>query len=323
MVNSLYSCSQPELYLLCGKGWHLCSDNLAVFTTYKPKYSAAFIAENLAAISATDVMDDSKARYATSQNLRIDLVDKKEEVLDCYQLLKGYIEDAYRSDKAKTMIQAAGQQYYNKAGSSNWASVSALLSAMAPFVVNNLTDLTDDNNMPADFATRVATLKSEYEDLYKKWSSADVAAFEETDAKITSNNLIFNNLKTMLSDAQKVFRKDEVMTEKFSVGDLMTQVRGTRPSGINGKVLNIANKKVISNAKISIVELGIELISDENGLFKLTPMALGKYTVVIEAAGFETITLTKYEIKSSVMNRLIVKMKGVESLVVAPAVVTA
>ncbi len=317
MITTSYSCSQAELYELCRKGWQLCDDNLAVFTAYKPKYVQTLINDCLTAINTAELMDDSKARYARAQNLRLDLVDKKDDVLDCFQHLKGYIEDAYRGEKVKTMISAAGQQYYTKVSSCSWVNVTAMLNAMGPFVTNNLSDLTADNNMPADFGTRITTLKSEFDALYKSWSEADVAASNDTDAKITINNTLDSLLKTMLSDAQKVFRKDAVMAEKFSVSDLMTQVRGTRPSGINGKTINSVNKMAIVNAQITIVELGIVLKSDENGLFKLTPMALGKYTVIIEAAGFETVTLTKYEIKLSVMNRLIVKMKGVERLVAA------
>lgn len=317
MTTTSYSCSQAELYEICRKGWQLCEGNLAAFTAYKPKYVLTLINDCLASINAAELMDDSKARYARAQNLRLDLVDKKDEVLDCFQLLKGYIEDAYRGEKIKTMIQAAGQQYYTKVSACNWVNVTAMLNAMGPFVTNNLADLTADNNMPANFGTQIQTLKTEFDALYKSWSDAETAAFEETDAKISLNNTLDTQLKTMLSDAQKIYRKDAVMAEKFTLGDLLNQVRGTRPSGINGKALNSVTKKAIANAQITIVELGIVLKSDENGLFKLTPMALGKYTVIIEAAGFETVTLTKYEIKLSVMNRLIVKMKGVTELVAA------
>ncbi len=321
MINNLYNCAQPELYLICRKGWHLCTDNLAAFTAYKPKYSEAFIAQNLSDINDADNMDDSKARYARSQNLRLDLVEKKEEVLDIYHLLKGYIEDAYRTDKVPTMIQAAGQQFYAKASSNNWAHASALLSAMGPFVSNNLATLTDNNNMPPNFSTRIQTVKEEFEQMYKNWSASDNAAATETDAKITANNAIYNNLKTMLSDAQKVFRKDALLAEKFTLLDLMSQVRGPRPSGISGRVLNSVNQKAIENAQISIPALDKVIKTDVNGQFQLMPLPVGKYTVIIEADSFDTVTLEKYEIKSSVVNRLIQKMEAVEVLETAPVAV--
>ena len=310
MVNTLYSCSQPELYLVCRKAWQLCNDNLSAFTAYKPKYSAAFITQNMTSVNDVDVMDDSKARYARSQNLRVDLVDKKDDVLDLYQLLKGYIEDAYRADKINTMIQAAGQQYYTKASSCNWASVTALLSSMAPFVTNNLADLTANDNMPTDFSTRIQTVKTEFEDLYKNWSDADAAASSETDAKITANNAIYNNMKTMLSDAQKVFRKDDVLLEKFTLTDLMSQVRGTRPSGLNGKVINSGNLKGLENAQVSIPALDKMVKTDANGQFQFGVLPVGKYTVEIEADGFETVKMEKYEVKLSVIHRLNVKMNA-------------
>ena len=317
MVNTLYNCSQPELFIVCRKAWQLCNDNLAAFTAYKPKYSADFISQNITNINDVDAMDDSRARYARSQNLRVDLVEKKDDILDTFQLLKGYIEDAYRADKANTMIQAAGQQYYMKASSCNWVSVTALLSSMAPFVSNNLADLTANDNMPLDFSTRIQILKTEFDNLYKNWSDADKAASSDTDAKIIANNMIFNNMKTMLSDAQKVFRKDELMSERFSLSDLMAQVRGTRPSALNGRTENGVNKKSITNAQVTIVELDMVVKTDENGQFKFANLPVGKYTVLVEATGFETVKMLKYEIKSSVAHRLIVKMMGVDVAVLA------
>ncbi|MBL7815449.1 MAG: carboxypeptidase regulatory-like domain-containing protein [Saprospiraceae bacterium] len=314
MASTNYSCSQPELYVICRKGWDLCETQLPAFTAYKQKYSPAFVVENQTMINAADAMYDSRARYATAQNLRIDLVDKKDDVLEVFQLLKGYIEDAYRSDKAKTMIQAAGQQFYVKSSACNWVSVSAMLSAMAPFVTNNLADLTANNNMPADFATQIQTLKTEFDALYKSWSEADIAAYNETEEKVLANNGIFNNLKTMLADAQKVFRKDEAMALKFTWDDLMAQVRGTRPSGINVKTINGANKKAVGNVKLTFTDIDMVVTTDADGLAKITDIPIGKYTLVIEAEGFETITMKKYEVKVNVFNRLIVKLAAVPTV---------
>jgi hypothetical protein len=171
--------------------------------------------------------------------------------------------------------------------------------------------------MPLDFSTRVQIIKTEFENLYKNWSDADTAASTETDTKIIANNTIFNNMKTMLSDAQKVFRKDAVLSERFSLTDLMTQVRGTRPSGLNGKVVNAVNTKTIVNAQIAISSLDKVVTSDANGQFQFGVLPVGKYTIVITAAGYETVTIEKYEIKSSVVHRLIVKMTEVEVAVMA------
>jgi hypothetical protein len=317
MVNSLYNCSQPELYIICRKGWNLCGDNQSDFFGYKSKYIDAFITENLAAVDAADLMDDSKARYAFSQNLRVDLVEKKDAVVDVFHLLKGYISDAYLSTKVGTMNQAAGQQYYSKASACNWASVSAMLSSMLPFVVNHKAELMDNNNMPADFLTKVQTVKTEFDALYKEWNKADEAAYYETDAKITANNAIYNNLKTMLSDAQRIYRKDEVMALKFSVDDLMSQVRGTRPSNLSGTITNGANKAAIAKAQITIQELGLVMMTDDKGQFQFLSLPVGKYTVVIEAEGFETVKKTKFDIKASVSHRMLLKMSAVEATVPA------
>lgn len=237
MANNSYSCSQAELYIMCRTGWNLCRDNLAAFAAYKPKYTEGFVAQNISDINAADGLDDAQARFSGRQNLRIDLVEKKDDIISLFVQLKGYITDAYRTDKVKNMTNAAGQAYFKKAKSSNWTSVTALLSSAIPFITNHTAELSANNNMPSDFLTKFQATKLEFEEIYEAWKLEHGSSSGETDKKLAANNDIFSKLKTMLSDAQIVFRKDSTMQKKFRTTTLMPKTRLAKSAETTEKTL--------------------------------------------------------------------------------------
>lgn len=69
MAAPNYSCSQPELYVVCRKGWGLCSVHLPAFTAYKSKYSSALVNEYQMVMNAADALADSKACCATAHGI--------------------------------------------------------------------------------------------------------------------------------------------------------------------------------------------------------------------------------------------------------------
>ncbi|MBL7815475.1 MAG: hypothetical protein JNL70_10705 [Saprospiraceae bacterium] len=69
MASSNYSCSQPELYVVCRNGWDLCRVYLPVFTAYKSKYSSALVNEYRTAMNVADALADSKACCATAHGI--------------------------------------------------------------------------------------------------------------------------------------------------------------------------------------------------------------------------------------------------------------
>lgn len=81
---------------------------------------------------------------------------------------------------------------------------------------------------------------------------------------------------------------------------------------ILGKVLD-ENEKSISGAKISIPELFIETLSDENGLFKFENIAPKSYNIVATALGFEAETKFNIIIKSAGNSDIIFNLKAVSN----------
>ena len=108
MPKSNYNFGQADLYNIGRDGWYSCSLRLDVFATLKSKYTDEFIAQNLAEVNAADRLPDETSRYAPTKNRRVDLIDTNNEVLNCFDLLRGYIDDALQFTLAFLLSQARG-----------------------------------------------------------------------------------------------------------------------------------------------------------------------------------------------------------------------
>jgi hypothetical protein len=315
MIPTKYSGTQAELYLACRFGFELCETNLSAFTAYKSKYTPAFIAQNLAAIDAADALDDSTARYTTAQNLRLDVIEQRDEFMFLYNALRGYIADAYRGDKGTNMAKSAGHTFYAKANANNWASATALMSAAVPFALTYKAELMANENMPADFPTRLQAKKADFDAVYKAWNAADTASTTQTQEKIAANNAIYTSFSAMVSDASKAFRPTDPTLEKFSIVNIYAQIRGSKPSGLNGLITDEATKEPREHAKVSIPLFGKIFTTKEDGRFDFTPLPVGKYDLQIECEGYETVFKEEVEVGTGAVTRLNVKMVAVKSAV--------
>ena len=323
MIKALYNCSADDMYLALNYGWDLTEQNLDALQAYKNKYNPAFVKTNRADIRTAEDLPDQVSRYAPTQAQRVDLIAKKEEVLDYYQYLVGYIEDAYRADKIKIKTQAAGQAKYTKAYSNNWTSVKALLSAAILFIEENQADLIANDNMPTDFLKRFKGIRAEFDAAYKAWNTEDSDSYNLTDEKTKANNACYSNFLGVTSDVQKVFRKDPVMVQKFTFAALLAQVSGISAAGVGGKVVIEGTKTVIANGTVTIASLDKTVKTGADGRFDISPIAAGFYTLRVEAEGYELFVLENYEVKTGTIGRLKIEMRVIEVKVTASELVLA
>ena len=311
MVSLNYPCSQADLYNINRDAWYSCSLRLSDFAAVKSKYTEAYVAEALALVNAADALPDSTSRYAPTKNLRVDLIDCNNEVLDCFDLLMGYIEEAFRADKVKTMKEDAGQKYVTKAKALSWSGTTSLLSSAMPFLTKYKDVLISDGFMPLTFYDRFVAAKKAFEATYKAWNTSDKASFELTDDKINANNDIYARLNVLLSDAQKALKKDEQAAKQFTLAFLLSQARGTKAAGFKGKVTIGETKKTLAEATISILSLGKSEVTDKNGRYDFSPLASGFYAVQVEAEGYETAVFEKYEVEIGKVGRLNIALQPV------------
>lgn len=279
-----YKMSQGDLYLLLPLAWQHYTDHQPVFGKYKKsKYTPMLGAEGVARVEAAAAMRNQQARSAAPETTRNELVQQVEEFVDQWNLLDGYIEDAYSADDHKAMREAAGYGYYRAAMNEDWGAAVEMVNQALTFVDTNQETLKTKGDMDDDF---VKTLLAEGEDVRRvarRMFKLQDDAEEATGEKLAANEACYAEFQTMSADAQRLYRRQPEVARLFQFESLLETVRGTRQAGIRGVVTD-ANGQDVAGATLTVKEKpDATAVTDEDGRYFL-PLASGTYTLVVDGA---------------------------------------
>ncbi|MGB4773581.1 MAG: hypothetical protein WBP45_00275, partial [Daejeonella sp.] len=150
-----YPGTQQELYSISDTVYLNLENYLPEFVAYKSKYTGDFVsALRLRRKTAMDLPDDD-GRSSNPETLRLEMLHAGNLCLRNFQLLKGYIKDAFAEEYRAIQYKVAGQNKYAAAGNSNWEEMSGMTHAMTTYIGNNLELLSDKGYMPAAFVGTV------------------------------------------------------------------------------------------------------------------------------------------------------------------------
>jgi hypothetical protein len=276
-----YKMSQGDLYLLGPLVWQHYTDHQAVFGKYKKsKYTPTLGAEAVARLEAAAKLRNQQARSAASETTRNDLVQQRDEFVDQWNLLDGYIADAYSTADYKAMREAAGHDSYSAAQNDNWAAAVELVNQALTFVDDHLDTLKAKTDLDDDF---VATLKAEGEDVLRvarRLFREQDGAEEATGEKLAANEACYAEIVAMCADAQRLFRRQPDVARKFQIESLLETVRGVRQAGIRGVVTD-ANGQEIAGATVTVKEKpDAKTVTDADGRYFIA-LPSGVYTLVV------------------------------------------
>lgn len=179
--------------------------------------------------------------------------DTADQCLIQWNLLETHIKKSFPENLHKPKIEAAGGDYYEKAGQNNWESVSALMESGNNFITNNNPALAT-GGMPGGFPGAFLTAKNNYETLYTQLKDSEQDSEEARDTKINANNLLHKAVSSLNEDGQKIYRNKPAKRERFTFTKVLELVSGagasTRTVTINPNASEIA-KKVRANSPIT------------------------------------------------------------------------
>jgi hypothetical protein len=124
-------------------------------------------------------------------------------------------------------------------------------------------------------------------------------------------------MMAMIDDGKRLYAANSTMYKSFTVTAIMSQISGTKQAGIEGKVVAGDNQKPVVGAKITVVGMDNDCETNAEGRFSIAPLAAATYSFLIEAEGYDLLTMTDIEVKTGSTKRVIFAMKG--EGVVAPA----
>jgi Carboxypeptidase regulatory-like domain len=288
MTKKTFSCSQQELYTVCNIGWQSCNQYLGQFSDFKARYTAPYIEGRQEEIAEAANLPDAQARAAQSEILRIQLEEKAATCLSNWQKLKRYILDAWQPNLQKPNLEAAGQNYYSKAGENNWEAVASLVQSGSTFISTNSATLQANENMPASFQVTFDNAKAAFTENHQEFIESEQAKVLATETKMLANNNIHAKVMAMFMDGQELFKDNEALKKQFVFEQVLTLASGTGSAGLKGTISDANTETPVVGAIVTILPTGRTTASDEEGKYHFTQLAADEYAVTITAEGYQS-----------------------------------
>lgn len=290
MEPTKYHCAQPELYSAARMVIRAAIREIADFTPYKPKYDAAFFAALEAEVAACEALPDEQSRTGTEEAMLILTRQRATACLNQWQFLKGYIEDAsaMQGELQKPALESAGSTHYRTAAGDDWESVNQLMVSAIQFVTDNNTELSAGNNMPAAFPAALSAAHTAFLEMWQDFQDEEEQNAIRAQEKVEANNNLYEKIIQVCKDGQRIFRNNEARRNQFVWDSVLYLVRGAGIAGIRGTVLELSTQQPVTAANILIIETGDTGVPDEDGVYRITGVPAGNYTVRCTAAGYNT-----------------------------------
>jgi hypothetical protein len=222
---AVYDCKQNELYSVALIIWKSFENYQTEFEAFNTLYTAAFGTAGKAAVVSAKQMPDEFQRSDGHKTLRINLKNKTVEVLIKWQQLESFINNGFPEEEHDSKLLAAGHGYYRNASNDDWESADSLLTDATSFVTDHTTELTT-GGMTATFTAELAAIKTDFETLHTDFTNEEQEAPEQTDAKLTANNLVYKSVVSMSEDGQKVLRNNPAAKQRFVFSHVLQLIGG-------------------------------------------------------------------------------------------------
>ncbi len=290
-ISHEYPCAQKDAYSVLDTAWDNYLQHLAAFSAYKPgKYTAALAAQAKLRIKMARELPDNQARSGLAEELRIGVELKGAVLLNDFQLLKGYIDEAYQGDDVayrKPNYEEAGQLYYRDASRGDWESVMSLGDSMRGYITLKLSVLMTNGQMPASFETTVSGHFTDFEQAYSAYKQAEQTQVA-TAEKVAATNACYREGIDMMKDGQRLFVHDVDIKALFVFNTILDMIN-PRVAGVKGRIQAAVTNVNVVGAKGTFSPEGEPAVlaeTDENGEYALLRLRAGTYHVKWEMEGF-------------------------------------
>ncbi len=308
MPATKYNCSQSTFYAAAHEGADRLTENLEDFTNLFPEYTLEFVQGLKARLDAADALPDQDARKLLAETIWLEVDNMRKDSAYQFGLFLSTIDRICEAALRNTTYDAAGRKYYMDAKNGDLAKVISMYSSLIPFIEENWAALSTVGKMTTAQRDEWIAKQAAYKARYEALSAAERAVKEKKDEKINANNACFDELMAYTKLAQRIYANNTVMMKYFTFASFRSEVETVKNAGLSGKITNILNKDTLKGATITILNYNKSAVTEKSGKFEITPLSMGKYTVIVTCPGYETQTFEDVKIKTGVMTRLNVKM---------------
>lgn len=308
MAVAKYNFSQVRLYAAAHVGVDRLIARLADFGAVLPEFTYEYAQGIKARIDAADALPDHDARVLLAENLWLVLDKQRQAGVYLFGLFLSTIDKICVPSLRTMMYDAAGRKHYKKAKRGNLKTMIPLYSSLIPFIEEHWASLSTVGKMTTaqrdDFIAKQALFMTDYAAL----SALEKKIKEKKDNKINANNACFDEMMSYAKVAQRVYADNPTMAKTFTSASFLSAVETIRHAGLSGKITNILNNAAIEGATITVQDYNKSAVTEKSGKFKITPLSMGLYTVIVTCPGFKTQTFVAVKIKTGIKTRLNVKL---------------
>jgi hypothetical protein len=305
-----FPCTQEQLYVICRMAWENYLEDNTAFNDFKAKYKEELGNNALTAVQAARNLPDEQTRNAEHEKIRVQLREIGDGCLLNWRQLKSYIRDVFPEGERKPMYEAAGQDFYEDAANEGWVKMLSLLDAGAKFIVDNAGTLSDGgNNMPDGFPVKFNNAKTSFENKYKDFLNTKEGNLEDTDAKNTANNALYDTLRPMLDDGQLIFAKNPTKRQRYVFDSLLGLVVSAGTTGVRVGLTEEVSELPVKDIAINMQPGNNNFVSNENGIGE-KEMAENDYILNIpETELYEAVKDLPVKVRTGTMHRVNIVMK--------------
>ena len=303
-VPNRYHSSQEALYTAGEIIWDAVLERLEDFHTHKPKYTEEYVAGKKAAITAARNLGTSQARAAGSEMAHVPLQDLAEDCLTMHVTLDSYIDDAFSPADKKAAHEAAGSAYYLKASNNNWLSLRNLNSASLLFITSNTGTLSmNGQNMPDKFPQAYTSKVKAFDDQYMLFIKKEGKNPAGTAGKITANNAIYSDIISVGTDANAIWRRNDLIKSEYTFDDVLRRITGDKKTGIRIQAIEALSELPVAGLSVIARPGDRSATTPEDGITELA-LPEGTYKLFIQVpAGYLPVPEQSVTTNAGIMHR--------------------
>ena len=295
-VPNIYKCTMAELYAIIRLAIKNYKNNLAKFTTHKPKYTLAFGDAILTSVTAAEDLPTKEQRDQDAETFRGHLLTLGKKCTDNWNIMESYIKEVYKGTDLKPALQAAGSKEYDKLADKNWEYGIQMNKAAKKFMTDNLTVLLDGgNNMPAGFPAAYDLDAAAYDTKYANYSEATETT-TATNNKIKANNAIYATTLDLLEDGKTIGQNDDVFVKLFTWAELKLIVSPPGAASLKVEAKDKATNEALVGVKVLLQADGgtpINVTTAVGGTVKESGIDVAVYKGHAEFTGYQPLDFVK------------------------------
>ncbi len=311
-------CTIDVFFTYCTVAWGYAKQYSSRLMARRPLYTEGFISEQEALVKVVEALPTLRARLNAVTNANIQLSADNQAVRSLLQLLKNYIQFAFK-DKAQmeAQLRAAGLTDYSSK-LNNWQNTSGMVRDARQYLASNTTRLSEGENMPKTFPADFTEAANKFEASWLDFIAKEKASTDGTATQDDRLEDLLTALNPMLDIAQRVFEFEPVERKKFTRTHLLNEVRSRHFAAIQGTVKFSTTDKPMAGVRVEIA--GVEdafALTDNKGRFSINIPGGESYNVQFSSPGTEPLTLSKF-VKPGVKGELKATLSPMTAVETAP-----